>query len=77
MKTIHATVTSAVKLSDKQLKKISETIKAKHTGAKLELETVVDPAVIGGIKLTIDAVEFDATVRGKLDCLHDHLLQQF
>lgn len=76
MKTIAVQVTTAIELSKDQLDKISKAVSNKYSGKKVEVEAVVDPSVIGGIKMIVDSVEFDATVAGKLDKLSSHLQQQ-
>lgn len=72
---LKVTVTSAVALTNAQVKKIVETIEKKHTGSTVELKQVVDPAVIAGIKITVGSEEIDATVYSKLEKLHVQLKQ--
>lgn len=72
---LKVTVTSAVELTNTQVKKIVEEIEKKHSGSTVELKQVVDPSVIAGIKLTVGSQEMDATVYSKLEKLHVQLKQ--
>ena len=49
-------------LQEKLRKKLEE-----KTGKRVELTVSVDPALIGGVKLTMDGVQYDGTVRHHLD----------
>lgn len=71
MKTV--TITTAVALADKQLKTIADAVTEKY-GKQLEFKQVVDPQVIGGIRLTIGSMQLDATVQHKLQQLKNQLL---
>jgi F-type H+-transporting ATPase subunit delta len=75
MKSIQVLVTSAIELSEEQLKKITSAVSSKYPKQKINVETTVDPNIIGGVKLVIDAVEYDGTVSGKLERLQQHLLK--
>ena len=48
-----------------QLRQKLETI----TGKKIDLETKVDPSVLGGIRLDIEGTELDGTVQNRLASL--------
>lgn len=76
MQAIQVQVTSAIELSETQLKKITEAVENKYPKRKIEVAQVVDPKIIGGIKLIVDAVEYDGTVIGKLDRLKQHLQKE-
>lgn len=76
MKSVPVTVISAVKLSSAQLKKIESTVEQKYKGAKIKIETKVDESVIGGVKLVVNSIEYDATVQGKLNKLRSHLIEK-
>lgn len=68
-----ATITTAVALTDKQLKTIVDAVTKKY-GKSYEFKQVVDPQVIGGIRLTIGSSQLDATVSHKLQQLQNQLL---
>ena len=66
------TVVTAIPLDKKRQNEIKKSLKAKH--GELDYEFVVDPAVIGGIKLSVGFSEYDATLKTKLEKLKTHLL---
>lgn len=70
------TVTTAVELSSAQEKTIVTAVKKKHDVSSVTIEKVVDPSVIGGIKLTVNSVEYDGTVAGKLARAKSQLMSQ-
>jgi F0F1-type ATP synthase delta subunit len=71
MKKPVVTITTATKLTATQKKHVREELEQKM-GA-VTIEEVIDPTVIGGLKITIGNQEFDATVAGKLEKLESHL----
>ena len=68
----YARVYSAVALSEAQQRALCATLAAK-TGKKVELTLHVDPSLIGGVRVSMDGVLYDNTVRFKLDQLRDTL----
>ena len=60
-----AIVTSAVKLSDEQLKKLTAKLE-KINNKKVSLIQKIDPKVLAGIKVEIDGRQLDGTVAGRL-----------
>ena len=60
-----ALVTSAVKLSDKQLSALKAGLE-KKSGKKVEILEKVDPKVLAGIKVELDGVQLDGTLSGRL-----------
>lgn len=73
--TIKVTVTSAIELTKPQVKKITDAVAKKYSGSTVEIKQVVDPAVIGGIKVSLGSEEIDATTYNKLEKLHLQLKQ--
>ncbi len=67
------TITSAVTLSSQQTEQVRSSIKKKYTQEKLEFQELVDPKVLGGLKLTIGSKNYDATLRARLDSLREQL----
>lgn len=61
-------ITTAVPLSAGQYKTVSEAIAEKH--GSIAIDEVVDPDVIGGIKIVIGSKEYDRTIAGRLAQLH-------
>jgi F-type H+-transporting ATPase subunit delta len=62
------TVTSAVKLDSRVVKKIGDEI-GRQTGRKVELRSEVDERVLGGLVLRVGNMVLDASVRNKLEKL--------
>jgi F-type H+-transporting ATPase subunit delta len=61
-----AEITSAVKLYEGEVEKLIKKIK-KLTGAKgVEIETNIDPDVIGGVIIKVGSQIYDASIRGQL-----------
>ena len=61
-----ATVTSAEALSDEQLANITEQVKAVAGTDKVEINTAVDPALIGGFVLKVGSKVIDASLSGQV-----------
>ncbi|MCA9369352.1 MAG: F0F1 ATP synthase subunit delta [Pseudomonadales bacterium] len=70
------TVATAITLSSSQEKAIEKAVKEKRNVSSVTIEKIVDPKLIGGIKLTINSVEYDGTVAGKLAKLKSQLMSQ-
>ncbi|MFN1833678.1 ATP synthase F1 subunit delta [Balneola sp. MJW-20] len=70
---INVEVRSASKLSDKQLNQLSDTL-AKNTGKKIQLHTLVNPELKGGLAVKIDDTVIDGTIKHKLEKLEDQFL---
>ena len=69
---VMATVTSAVPLNDDESAAARARVE-QMAGAKVELETRVDPALIGGVTVQIRDQLLDASIRGRLERLRDQL----
>ncbi len=67
-------VITAVPLNKEQQSNIKKSLKAKH--GDLDYEFLVDPSVIGGIKISLGFNEYDATLKTKLEKLQAHLLEK-
>jgi F-type H+-transporting ATPase subunit delta len=67
-------VTSAVELDDSVVKSIGKRI-GEQTGNEIELTTVVDPDVLGGIVLRVGNFVLDASIRNSLEQLRKHVAQ--
>ena len=68
-----AVIASSTPLDDGQKKAVVAKFE-KELGKKLEAEFVVDPALMGGVKVTFDNYVLDGTVRGQLDRMKEKLL---
>ena len=64
---------SAVPLTDEQKAALAEKLGAK-TGLTVELENLVDPSLMGGVKLRYEGRELDGTASGRLAALRRALL---
>ena len=74
MKISTVQVTSATELSQTELSAIKQQlIAAGKTEATVDLETSVDPAIIGGFILEFDGKVYDASVRHKLNQLRKEI----
>ena len=69
---VMATVTSAVPLTGDETAATRARVET-MAGATVDLQTVVDPALIGGLTIQIRDQLLDASVRGRLDRLRDQL----
>ena len=69
---VEATATSALALDGAELAALTSRIE-KMTGAKVELTTAVDPAILGGIQVRIGDTLYDGSVRGRLERLRAKL----
>jgi F-type H+-transporting ATPase subunit delta len=65
---VTAEVTSAEPLSDKHLAALKDALKA-SLGKDVALETAVDPALIGGLIVTVGSRMIDGSLRTKLNSL--------
>ena len=63
------TVTCARPLTEDQLGRLKETLCRLHRLKKVELEVRVDPSLLGGLRLELQGVTYDKSVRGGLDAL--------
>lgn len=73
VKAMRAVFTSAAELGADEKKAIVEKLAAK-SGKTVEPEFLIDPSMIGGVKVAFDNYILDGTVRGSLNRLRDVLL---
>lgn len=74
MKLLPVEVTSAVALDEATIRSIGDRI-SQQTGNKIELTTVVNPDVLGGIVLRVGNFILDASLRSRLNDLRKELAQ--
>jgi F-type H+-transporting ATPase subunit delta len=65
---VSAQVTTAIALSPAQAKGVAAALRT-ALGKDPEIETRVDPAILGGIKVRVGSRLFDASLKSKLDSL--------
>ena len=61
-----ATVTSAAALSDEQKQSLTEKVKAVAGTDKVEIDTQIDPSLIGGFVLKVGSRVIDASLSGQV-----------
>jgi F-type H+-transporting ATPase subunit delta len=69
---VHAELTTAVELSDKEARDLLGQIE-QAAGRKVEATRTVDPGLIGGVVLQVGSYRLDASVRGRLERLRREL----
>ena len=69
---VHATATSAAPLADAEVRAVTARLE-QMTGGQVELETAVDPDLLGGIVVRIGDRLIDGRVRGRLERLRQQL----
>ena len=69
---VHATVTTAIELSAEDRDRVAAEL-AKRLGKQVKVSVVVDPRVIGGMRLQYGDHVVDATVANRLDQLRRRL----
>jgi F-type H+-transporting ATPase subunit delta len=71
---LRARVTSAVKLDDVAAQAIADKL-SQATKAKVLLDRVVDPAILGGVVAEVGSLVYDGSVRTQLEDLRKQLKQ--
>jgi F-type H+-transporting ATPase subunit delta len=72
--TAKAVLVSAKELSQEEINEVNK-VTAEIVGKQsLEIETVIDPSVIGGVKLKIGNRIFDGTIKSKLERIERELI---
>ncbi|MGB7486587.1 MAG: ATP synthase F1 subunit delta, partial [Phormidesmis sp.] len=64
--TVLAEVISAIELSDEQKETVRQKVQGMTKANAVELETKVDPDLIGGVIIQIGSQVLDASIRGQL-----------
>jgi F-type H+-transporting ATPase subunit delta len=71
---LHAKAVTAIPMDEKQktaiIKKLSSI-----TGKNVVLESIVDPTIVGGVRLQYDGKQLDSSLKSRLDALHKSLKQ--
>ncbi|MEW5746153.1 MAG: ATP synthase F1 subunit delta [Nitrospirota bacterium] len=69
-----AVVTSPVPLSREYETQLAGSLK-KVTGRDIDLEFVVDPALLGGVRIKVGSTMYDSSIKGQLGLLKDKLIK--
>ena len=67
-KQLPVTITSAVELDEETVKNLGKQIED-QTGQQIDLTANVDPDLIGGLRMQVGNMVYDATIRGRLEKL--------
>jgi len=70
------TITSVVSLTKNQLELITGSVKKKYPKREFTFEQIIDPKVLGGVRIALGSQSFDATIKSKLSTLKTQLYQQ-
>ena len=73
---MQASVKTAHPIDEKLTDEIRQFI-ANYTGKKIELKTIVEPKLIGGLVIQMEDKLFDASISGKLNKLKQDLLNTY
>jgi len=71
---VRATVTSAAPLSAEKKERLEASLSG-MTGKNVQVETVVDPSIIGGIVTRIDSTVYDGSIRMQLAKMRQQLVE--
>lgn len=71
---VEAKVYSAVELKDSQVSNIKETLE-KQLEKVVEIHTMTDDTVVGGVRIVVEDQVFDNTIQLKLDKLRANLIE--
>lgn len=72
---VQATATTAVPLSPKLTESLRRRM-GEVLGETVDLQTQVDPAILGGIVVQVDSTVYDGSLRAQLRNLREHLLRE-
>ena len=70
-----AILTTAVPPTEELLEKY-RAVAGRHFGGTVQLESVIDPSIIGGAILTVDGHRLDASIAGQLERLRNELKEK-
>ena len=73
---VEVEVTTAVELTDEELSDVKERLAKILEGREIELETHVDPNLVGGAVFRVGERRMDGSVRGQLQGLRNKMLER-
>lgn len=62
-------IITAVPLEEQQLASLKEKFRAKYGASGVKAEEVVDPSIIGGVKVIIGDKVYDGSIKGRIESL--------
>lgn len=69
-----AVVTSPVEVSKDYEEKLRNFLK-EITGRDIDMEFVIDPALLGGVRIKVGSTMYDSSIKGQLGLLRDKLIK--
>jgi len=69
-----AVVTTSVQVGKDYAAQLSESLK-RVTGGDIDLEFVLDPSLLGGVKIKVGSTMYDSSIKGQLGLLKDKLIK--
>lgn len=66
---VSGSVVSAFELSNTTKKSLEEFVKSESGAKNVQLDTIIDPSVLGGVRLSLPGKELDTTISRKLTAL--------
>jgi F-type H+-transporting ATPase subunit delta len=73
---VEVELTTAIELSDGTLDQVKDRLGDILDGREVELETNVDPSLVGGAVFRVGETRIDGSVRGQLQGLRDKMLER-
>lgn len=73
-KRARAVVTSPVQVSKDDAAKLAGSLK-QITGREVDLEFVIDPSLLGGVRIKVGSTMYDSSIKGQLGLLKDKLIK--
>ena len=70
---VQVEIHSAVELNDLQIKHYEKRLKEKYGSKKLEIKNIVNPDLLGGIRIITNNEELDMSVKKQLNKLKENL----
>lgn len=68
-----ALVVSAIKTDKEYEEKLREALKD-ITGKEIEIEFLVDPSLLGGVRIKVGSTMYDSSIKGQLELLKERLI---
>jgi len=73
---LNMTIISAFPLEDVQINRIKEKYKKLYNKTDVKAKLIIDKSLIGGVKIQIGDKVIDDSIKGRLLCLKEALLQR-